>query len=178
MMQIFFAEDMGKQGSFYVGTIGAVFPNPQYSMLIGQVHPQSIGWFAEFKGGIGIPKDVEYDSTSTWVEEALGTPIIKEKDIFSTYSAGITYLVNTKTIIYLGIGMTKSINHNQYNDPLGILGDSGELWVEDDVEHKTITSYTAGIFRRMQYNDKLFLIGSLSILSSPFNIGISFGTEW
>ena len=175
-----FATDETKQQKFYIGTMGVAFPNTQFGMLIGQINPKSVGWFGEIRGGYGIPEDDEYDRSVKWAEETMGDSKIDEKNIYASYLGGINYLTNSKkTILYVGFGITKASNYNQYYDPFEILGNDGKYWIEDDADYETITSFTAGIiFIKMKYSDDFFLTSSFSILSSPFNVGISLGTEW
>ena len=169
------AEDMTEQQSFYIGSLGIAYPKPQFCMLTGKINPNFIGWFAEFRGGFGMPREVEYDSTAKWIEQSLGYSIIEEKNMYSSYLLGITYLVNPTIVAYLGLGMTKLINYNRYSEPFN----DGKYWIEDDMEHETITSFTAGIIlNKIKFRNNLFLTTSLSILSSPFNFGISIGTKW
>ena len=50
--------------------------------------------------------------------------------------------------------MTKLINYNRYSEPFN----DGKYWIEDDMEHETITSFTAGIILnkiKFRYDSKI-----------------------
>jgi len=178
LSQIIFAQTNNNLPSKGVGSVGLAFPNTQISFFLGKVYAKSPGWFGEIRGGFGPNEDDIYDRSVKWAEETLGDSKVDESTAFASYSGGLTFGINTTTSIYIGGGITKVMNYNQYYDPFEILGNDGKYWIEDDTESSIEPNLTAGIMLHNQKLGSYFVTYALSLNMLPFNFQLSVGTQF
>jgi len=171
--QIIFAQTNNNLPSKGVSSVGLAFPNTQISFFLGKVYAKSPGWFCEIRTGFGPSEDDIYDRSVKWAEETLGDSKVDESTAFASYSGGLTFGINTTTSIYIGGGITKVMNYNQYYDPFEILGNDGKYWIEDDSENSIEPNLTAGIMLHNKKFGSYFVTYALSLNMLPFNFQLS-----
>ena len=71
--------------------------------------------------------DINFDEA----RNIFGGPVIDTRSTADSIDLAYAFRTGSKTIMYLGAGYTVHSEYSKFHDPLEIVGDDGDFWVED-----------------------------------------------
>lgn len=122
-----------------LGGVGYVanLPNQPMGLSLFAARERGLGFYVDFKfGRTGEPWNdfFMYEDATVEESEEHGHEHLQDSYSRSTFNFGLTSGLSQDIAVYYGVGYSFQSKYVEYHDPLGLMGDDGDYWLEAESE--------------------------------------------